>query len=138
MEQSVLIAVKSGLFLIETCLRDILQATKAGSESGNWLLKEQRPDIDDTTANELADKAREMLEEIQKLQDTFDIEKDVESPRWHVVNDLNQIWSTLSELSEERLRGYGQIQPQESRLLATHVARMMAIRKEMEKIASGQ
>lgn len=136
MEQGVLTAIKSGLFVIETCLRDILRETKAESESGKWLLKARSSDLDENAGNRLAVNAQEMLAEIQELQRIFEIEKNTESPRWRVVNDLNEIWSMLSELSEERLRGYGQIQPEESRLLARHVERMDAIRKEMEQVAS--
>jgi len=137
LEESVLIAIKSGLSLIEASLRDILRQAERDSESGNWLFKVRRSDLDAQTANELAGNAQQMLAEIQELQRKFEIGTNTESPRWRVVNDLNQIWSTLSELSADRLRGYGQMQPEESKLLATHVERMGAIRKEMERIVSG-
>jgi hypothetical protein len=136
MEQSVLIAIKSGLSLIEACLRDILRQTKVDSNSGNGLFKVRTSDLDDHSANELAGNAQKMLGEIQELQRKFEIGTDTESARWHIVNDLNQIWSTLSELSEDRLRGYGQMQPEESKLLANHVDRMEAVRKDMERTAS--
>ena len=134
MEQSVLIAIKSGLSLIEKCLRDILQETRPASDSKNWLLRVRHSDLSGPAANKLAVKAEEMLKEIQELQRIFHIGKDTESTRWHVVSDLNQIWSTLSELSLDRLRGYGQMQPEESKLLTTHVERMNAVRKEMEQV----
>jgi hypothetical protein len=136
-EQSVLIAIKSGLSLIETCLRDILRQTKVDSDSRNWLFKVRSSDLGDQAASELASDAQKMLEEIQELQRKFEIGTDTESTRWRIVNDLNQIWSTLSELSEERLRGYGQMRPEESRFLATHVERMDTVRKDMERIVSG-
>ena len=136
MEQSVLIAIKSGLSLIETCLRDILQMTKPDSDSGKWLFKVRRSDLDARATNELANNAQKMLAEIRELQRKFEIGTSTESARWRVVNDLNEIWSTLSELSEDKLRGYGQMQPEESRLLAAHVGRMEAVRKDMERIAS--
>lgn len=138
MEQSVLIAIKSGLFLIEKYLRDILQDTKTDSNSKNWLLKVRHSDLGGQAANKLTVKAEEMLKEIQELQRLFVIETDHESIRWCVTNDLNQIWSTLSELSPDRLRGYGQMHPEESKLLAKHVDRMNALRKEMEQILSAQ
>jgi len=78
-----------------------------------------------------------MLAEIRELQRKFQIGTHTESARWRVVNDINEIWSTLSELSEDKLRGYGQMQPEESRLLATHVSKMEAVRKEMERTVSG-
>ena len=137
MEESVLIAIKSGLSLIDTCLRDILQLTKPDSDSGNWLFKVRRSDLDDRTRNELANDAQRMLAEIRELQCKFQIGTHTESARWRVVNDINEIWSTLSELSEDKLGGYGQMQPEESRLLATHVSKMEAVRKEMERMVSG-
>lgn len=82
MEQSVLIAIKSGLFLIEKCLRDILQQTRPHSDSKNWLLRVRNSDISGPAANKLAVKAEEMLKEIQELQRLFDIAKDTESTRW--------------------------------------------------------
>jgi len=136
-EQSVLIAIKSGLSLIETCLRDILRQTTADSDSGNWLFKVRSSDLDDQTASELASNAQKMLVEVRELQQKFDIGTNTESARWRIVNDLNQIWSTLSELSEDRLRGYGQMRPEESRLLATCVERMETVRKNMDRIVSG-
>jgi len=136
MEQSVLIAIKSGLSLIETCLRDILRQTKTDSETRNGLLKVRTSDLDDHVANELAANARKMLTEIQELQRAFKIGANTESARWRIVNDLNQIWSTLSELTEDRLRGYGSMQPEDSKLLAKHVGRMEGVRKDMERIAS--
>jgi hypothetical protein len=135
-EESVLIAIKSGLSLIETCLRDILQQAKPDSQSVKWLFKVRTSNLNDQAANELASNAQRMLEEIQELQRKFEIGTNTESPRWRIVNDLNQIWSTLSELSGDRLKGYGQMRPEESRLLANHVERMEVIRKEMEHIAS--
>ena len=137
MEQSVLIAIKSGLSLIETCLRDILRQTRGDSETRNGLLKVQTSDLDDHVANELAGNAQKMLAEIQELQRKFKIETDTESARWRIVNDLNQIWSTLSELSEDKLRGYCSMQPEESKLLASHIDRMEAVRKDMQRIVSG-
>ena len=137
MEESVLIAIKSSLSLIETCLRDILRQVKPSSDSGKWLFKVRSSDLEDQAADELAGKAQKMLSEIQELQHKFEIGTNTESPRWRVVNDLNQIWSTLSEFSEDRLRGYGQMRPEESKLLATHVERMGVIRKDMERIVSG-
>ncbi|MGP8070649.1 MAG: hypothetical protein ACLP5V_12240 [Candidatus Bathyarchaeia archaeon] len=137
MEQSVLIAIKSGLSIIETCLRDILRQTKADSNSGNSLFKVRTSDLNDNAASDLVGNAQKMLTEIQELQRKFEIETATESARWRVVNDLNQIWSTLSELSEDKLGGYGQMQPEESRLLASHVERMEAVRKDMERIVSG-
>jgi len=136
-EQSVLIAIKSGLSLIETCLRDILRQTRTDSDSGNWLFKVRSSDLDDQAASELTSNAQKMLAEIQELQRKFEIGTNTESARWRIVNDLNQIWATLSELSEDRLRGYGQMRPEESRLLATHVERMEAVKKDMERIVSG-
>jgi len=136
MEDSVLIAIKSGLSLIETCLRDILRETEADPESGKWLFKERSSDLDNRTANELARNAKDVLAEIETLQHNFEIGKDTESPRWRIVNDLNQIWSTLSELSEDRLQGYGQMRSEESKLLAKHVGRMEVVRQNMEKIVS--
>jgi hypothetical protein len=136
MEQSVLIAIKSGLSLIEKCLRDILQETKPSSDSKNWLLRVRRSDLSNAAASKLTVKAEEMLKEIQELQRMFEIGKDTESTRWRVVSDLNQIWSTLTELSLDRLREYGQMQPEESKLLTAHVERMNAVRKEMEQVLS--
>ena len=137
MEQSVLIAIKSGLSLIETYLRDILRQTKADSNSANSLFKVRSSDLDDHAANELTGNAQKMLAEIQELQRKFEIETNTESVRWRIVNDLNQIWSTLSELTEDKLKGYGHMQPEESKLLAKHVDRMEAVRKDMERILSG-
>ena len=117
MEQSVLIAIKSGLSLIETCLRDILRQAKTDSEFGSWLLKQRTADLADHSANDLVRNAQKMLAEIQELQRMFEIEKNTESPRWRIANDLNQIWSTLSELSEDRLKE--------------------AVRKDMERVVSG-
>jgi hypothetical protein len=94
-------------------------------------------DLDDHAANELAANAQKMLAEIQALQRKFEIGTDTESVRWRIVNDLNQIWSTLSELSEDKLRGYGSMQPEESKLLASHIDRMEAVRKDMQRIVSG-
>jgi hypothetical protein len=137
LEQSVLIAIKSGLSLIETYLRDILRQTKADSNSANSLFKVRSSDLDDHAANELTGNAQKMLAEIQELQRKFEIETNTESVRWRIVNDLNQIWSTLSELTEDKLKGYGHMQPEESKLLAKHVDRMEAVRKDMERILSG-
>ena len=136
MEEGVLIAIKSGLSLIETCLRDILRETETDPDAGNWLFKERNSDLDNHATNELARNAKDVLAEIETLQRNFDIGKDTESRRWRIVNNLNQIWSTLSELSEDRLQGYRQMKPEEAKLLAKHVERMEAIRKNMEKIAS--
>ena len=124
MEESVFIAIKSGLSLIETCLRDVLQQTRTDSETGRWLLKERSPDLGDHSANEVAKNAEKMLAEIRELQRVFDIAKNTESPRWRILNDLNQIWSTLSELSEDRLKAY-------------FLSKMEAVRKDMERVVSG-
>lgn len=134
MEQSVLIAIKSGLFVIEKCLRDILQNTKTGSESRNWVLRSRHSDISEGVASQLTVKAEEMLVEIQELQRIFEIAKDDESVRWHVISYLNQIWTILSDLSPDRLQGYGQMQSEEGKMLTIHVDRMNEIRKDMEKL----
>jgi hypothetical protein len=136
-EQSVLIAIKSGLSIIETCLRDILRQTKTDSNSENSLFRVRTSDFNGHAASELEGNAQKMLAEIQELQRKFEIETATGSARWRIVNDLNQIWSTLSELSEDKLKGYGHMQPEESRLLASHVDRMEAVRKDMERIVSG-
>ena len=136
MEQSVHIAIKSGLSVIEKCLRDILQATKTRSESKNWLFKRRHYDLSEDVASELTVKAEEMLKEIQELQRMFEIGRDDESARWHIISDLAQIWTMLSDLSPDKLRGYGQMRPEDGKVLTMHVDRMNAIRKDMEKVLS--
>jgi len=136
MEQSVLIAIKSGLFVIEKCLRDILEDTKTDLEAKNWLLKVRHSDISKEVASQLTVKAEEMLVEIQELQRIFEIGKDDESIRWHVISYLSQIWMILSDLSPDRLQGYGQMRPEEGKLLTIRVDKMNAIRKDMEKLLS--
>jgi hypothetical protein len=124
MEQNVLTAIKSGLFVIEKCLRDILQETKPHSEAKKWLLKVRNSDISDDVGSKLTVKAEEMLKEIQELQRMFDIGKDEESVRWHAISNLGQIWTILSDLSPDKLRGYGQMKPEEGKLLAMHLNKM--------------
>jgi len=136
MEQNVHIAIKSGLSVIEKCLRDILQATKTDSESKNWLLKQRHSDINEAVASKLTVKAEEMLKEIQELQRMFEIGKDDESTRWHIISDLAQIWTILSDLSPDKLRGYGQMKPEESKLLTMHLDKMNAMREDMERMLS--
>ena len=136
MEQSVQIAIKSGLSVIEKCLRDILQTTKTRSESKNWLFKRRHYDISEDVASELTVEAEEMLKEIQELQRMFVMGRDDESARWHIISNLAQIWTMLSDLSPDKLRGYGQMRPEDGKLLTIHVDRMIAIRKDMEKVLS--
>jgi hypothetical protein len=136
MEQSVHVAIKSGLSVIEKCLRDILQTTKTRSESKNWLFKRRHYDLSEDVASELTVKAEEMLKEIQELQRMFDIGRDDESARWHIISNLDQIWTMLSDLSPDKLRGYGQMRPEDGKLLTMHVDRMNALRKDMEKLLS--
>ncbi len=136
MEESVLIAIKSGLFVIEKCLREILQETKNDSKAKNWLLKVQHPDISDAEANTLTVKAEEMLKEIQELQRNFNVGKNEESIRWKVICDLHEIWTMLSDIMPDRLHGYGHVRPEDSELLTMHIERMNAIRKEMENALS--
>ena len=132
MEQNVLIAIKSGLFVIEKGLRDILHDANTGSKSR--LLRSQHSDISEDVASPLTIKAEEMLVEIQELQRIFEIAKDDESVRWHVISYLNQIWTILSDLSPDRLQGYGQMEPEEGKLLTIHVDRMNEIRKDVENL----
>ena len=136
MEESVLRAVQSGLFVIEKCLRDILQETRTRSESKNWLLRVRHSDINDDAANRLIVDAEEMLREIQELQKVFNIGKDPESIRWRIITSLNQIWSILSDLTPDRLLGYGQLKAEESKLLTTHVDRMQTLAENMQKMLS--
>jgi len=136
MEQSVQIAIKSGLSVIEKCLRDILQTTKTRSESKNWLFKRRHYDISEDVASELTVEAEEMLKEIQELQRMFVMGRDDESARWHIIGNLAEIWTMLSDLSPDKLRGYGQMRPEDGKLLTIHVDRMIAIRKDMEKVLS--
>ena len=136
MENTVLIAIKSGLSVIEKCLRDILEETKANSQSRNWLLKEHHSDVSSQVAAKLTNKAEEMLNEINELQKIFNVGKDIESVRWRIISDLTQVWTILSDLSPEALRGYGGLQPEESKLLAMHVDKMNAIRNDMERLLS--
>jgi hypothetical protein len=42
-----------------------------------------------------------MLREIQELQKAFNIEKNPESVRWHVINSLNEISTILSDLTPD-------------------------------------
>jgi thiamine biosynthesis lipoprotein ApbE len=136
MEQSVLIAIKGGLFVIEKCLRDILEETKNESKSEEWLLKVRRSDVSAHAAAQLTVKAEEMLKEIQELQNTFNIGQDTESARGRIISDLTQIWTILSELSPRRLLGYGRIRPEEGNFLKARVNRMNAIREDMDRILS--
>jgi len=136
MEQNVHIAIKSGLSVIEKCLRDILQEAKPDSKSKDWLLKIRHADISEDVASKVTVKAEEMLKEIQELQRMFEIGKDGESTRWHIISDLAQIWTILSDLSPDKLRGYGQMKPEESKLLTMHLDKMNAMRENMERMLS--
>ena len=129
-------AIQSGLFVIEKCLRDILQETRSRSESKNWLLRTRYSDINDDVANRLIVEAEEMLREIQELQKTFNMGKNPESIRWHLITSLNQIWTILSDLTPDRLLGFGQMKAEESKLLTTHVGRMHEIAENMQRMLS--
>ena len=136
MEESVLRAIQSGFFVIEKCLRDILQETRTRLESKNWLLRVRHSDINDDIANQLITKSEEMLKEIQELQKTFNMGKNPESIRWHIITSLNQIWTILSDLTPDRLLAFGQMDAEESKLLTTHVRKMHALAENMEKLLS--
>jgi hypothetical protein len=101
--------------------------------SRNWLLKERHSDLSPYVAAQLTNKAEEMLNEINELQKVFNVGKDTESVRWRIISDLTQVWTMLSDLSPDGLRGYGGLQPEESKLLAMHVDKMNAIRIDMER-----
>ena len=77
-----------------------------------------------------------MLNEINELQKVFNVGKDTELVRWRIISDLTQVWTMLSDLSPDGLRGYGGLQPEESKLLAMHVDKMNAIRIDMERLLS--
>ena len=136
MEESVHRAIQSGLFIIEKCLRDILQETRTRSESKTWLLRVRHSDINDDVATRLITEVETMLREIQELQKTFNIGKNPESIRWRIITSLNQIWTILSDLTPDRLLGFGQMEAEESKLLTTHVSRMHAIAENMQKMLS--
>jgi hypothetical protein len=77
-----------------------------------------------------------MLREIQELQKAFSIGKNPESIRWHIITSLNQIWTILSDLTPNRLLGFGQMEAHESKLLAMHVGRMQAAAENMQRMLS--
>ena len=93
-------------------------------------------DISDDVATKLAVKAEEMLKEIQELQRIFDIRRDEESARWHTIRNLGEIWTILNDLSPDRLRGYGQMKTEESKLLTVYLRKMNAMRDDMERMLS--
>ena len=136
MEESVHRAIQSGLFIIEKCLRDILQETRSRSESKTWLLRVRHSDINEDVATRLITEVEGMLKEIQELQKIFNIGKNPESIRWRIITNLNQIWTILSDLTPDRLLGYGQMEAEESKLLTTHVSRMHELAENMQRMLS--
>lgn len=129
-------AIQSGLFIIEKCLRDILQEINTRSESKPWLLRVRHSDINDDVAVHLISEAEGMLKEIQDLQRAFNIGKNPESIRWRIITSLNQVWTILSDLTPSRLSGFGHMESEESELLSTHVNKMHEIAEKMQKILS--
>jgi len=136
MEESVHRAIQSGLFIIEKCLRDILHETKTRSESKAWLLRVRHSDINDDVAVQLISEADGMLKEIQELQKAFNIGKNPESIRWRIITSLNQVWTILSDLTPDRLSGFGRMEAGESELLSAHVNKMHAIAEKMQNMLS--
>ena len=136
MEETVHRAIQSGLFIVEKCLRDILQDTRSGTESKTWLLKVRHSDINDDVATRLISETEKMLGEIRELQEIFNIGKNAESVRWHIITNLNQIWTILSDLTPDRLSGFGKMDLEESNQLTAHVDRMNAAAGNMQRMLS--
>jgi hypothetical protein len=135
MDHGVLTAIRSGLFVIEEQIRDILLELKSEGQQ-DWLLRDRQRDVKEIQIVRLRAESERILEEIRQLQNHFSLERHPESVRWLLITSLSEVWSTLNDLMPEKLKGYGSMTSEESNLLENHVAKMIAVTDDMKKSLS--
>lgn len=133
MDENVRRAVNSGLLIVERNIRNLIKELEHNQNS-NWILQKSVNDIPEESIRKLIEKSELMLTGIRRLEQTYNLEQNVVSTRWRLMNSLAEIWSVLNELTPERLTGYGSITAGENDTLTMRINEILALCNDMRTI----
>ena len=133
MDENVRRAVNSGLLIVERNIRNLIKELEHNQNS-NWILQKSVNDIPEESIRKLIEKSELMLTGIRRLEQTYNLEQNVVSTRWRLMNSLAEIWSVLNELTPERLSGYGSITAGENDTLTMRINEILALCNDMRTI----
>jgi len=132
-DENVRRAVNSGLLIVERNIRNLIKELEHNQNS-NWILQKSVNDIPEESIRKLIEKSELMLTGIRRLEQTYNLEQNVVSTRWRLMNSLAEIWSVLNELTPERLTGYGSITAGENDTLTMRINEILALCNDMRTI----
>jgi len=104
-------------------------------ERRGTLMNELREDIAPEEQAGLRELAGELKEEIRKLGEKIELEKNQTSRRRTIAALLSAALIDLQETEDSGLRGYGELSPQAKKTLYESIDRMTALLEEMLAIA---
>lgn len=133
MDENVRRAVNSGLLIVERNIRNLIKELEHNQNS-NWILQKSVNDIPEESIRKLIEKSELMLTGIRRLEQTYNLEQNIVSTRWRLMNSLAEIWSVLNELTPERLTGYGSITAGENDTLTMRINEILALCNDMRTI----
>jgi len=136
-DENVRRAVNSGLLIVERNIRNLIKELEHNQNS-NWILQKSVNDIPEESIRKLIEKSELMLTGIRRLEQTYNLEQNVVSTRWRLMNSLAEIWSVLNELTPERLSGYGSITADEKDTLTMRINEILALCNDMRTILADQ
>jgi len=132
-DENVRRAVNSGLLIVERNIRNLIKELEHNQNS-NWILQKSVNDIPEESIRKLIEKSELMLTGIRRLEQTYNLEQNIVSTRWRLMNSLAEIWSVLNELTPERLTGYGSITAGENDTLTMRINEILALCNDMRTI----
>jgi len=133
LDENVRRAVNSGLLIVERNIRNLIKELEHNQNS-NWILQKSVNDIPEESIRKLIEKSELMLTGIRRLEQTYNLEQNIVSTRWRLMNSLAEIWSVLNELTPERLTGYGSITAGENDTLTMRINEILALCNDMRTI----
>lgn len=137
MDQSVMRSINSGLYIVERNIRNLINELEE-NQGTDWILKKSVNDISEKNARYLTEKANVLLNEIRQLERIYKLEQTIDSMSWRLLKSLFEIWTILSDLTPEGLKGYGTMTAEEASMLTDHVNKIMDLCNEMRNTLSNQ
>jgi hypothetical protein len=119
------------LRLVEKHLRGINDSLMRDCKNSIYLLYSINNNIDVETQAKMHNMLLEMLDEIAKLKEKFNLESEEIILRRTILGHLTEIWTTLEELRPEKIeKGHGKISEPDKAILNPRLTKLLLLANE--------
>jgi hypothetical protein len=127
LDNGIKLFLANDLRFIERRLRRIIDTLELNTHDHSFLLFSIKSDMGPETRNRVLDTTKVMLDEIQQLNEEFELKKDVEYLKRRIDVFLDEIWTTIADTRPEKMLGHGKMSQRDEDSTRSYILKLLSM-----------